>query len=284
MNYEKIYHNLCHRGKYRSKNNGLYLEKHHIIPVFFFRNNKRNLRYNDGIFEGDGEHPENITYLTAREHFVAHVLLCKIWSNTKWYHRCSSSLIMFFNKEESKHPRKKNFNPGQSKKYERYAILAKEAISAERKGKMPVKDVQTGEMIGSVSIKHPKVLSGEWVHHSKDKKLTDETICRMKAAMKGTGNSNSKYTDEELIESYLKCCRYFEQLVSKSLWVLYSERNDNPYLKFIKDFRFSNRGFQGLLEEAQERLGYSFPDVERPFYTKQYRKMYKEYKQRVNKN
>lgn len=282
MNYEKIYHNLCHRGKYRSKNKGVYLEKHHVIPVFFFKDNKRNLRHNDGIFEGDGEHPENITYLTAREHFIAHILLCKIWSNTKWYHRCSSSLIMFFNKEESEHPRKGNFNPGQSKKYERYAILAKESISAERKCKMPVKDASTGEMIGSVSTSHPKVLSGEWVHHSKGNRPSDRTILRLKKAMAGTGNSNSKYTDEELIESYLECCRYFGQLVSKSLWVLYSERNNNPHLKFIKDFRFNNRGFQGLLKEGQERLGYSLSITDYPFHSKQYRAMFKEYKQSVD--
>lgn len=147
---------------------------------------------------------------------------------------------------------------------------------------MPVKDASTGEMIGSVSTSHPKVLSGEWVHHSKGNKLSDRTILRLKKSMAGTGNSNSKYTDEELIESYLECCRYFGQLVSKSLWVLYSERNNNPHLKFIKDFRFNNRGFRGLLEEGQKRLGYSVPDADYPFHSKQYRTMFKEYKHSVD--
>lgn len=171
MNYEKIYNDLCNRGKQRSKNKDNYLERHHILPTFFFKDSKRKRRYSDGIFDGDGENPNNISFLTPREHFLAHILLCKIWSNTKWYHRCRASLGFFFNKkEDSKHIRKKHFHPGDSKKYEKYEIQYRKSISIERKGKMPVKDVNTQEMIGSVEVDHPKVLSGEWVHHSKGKR------------------------------------------------------------------------------------------------------------------
>ena len=34
---------------------------------------------------------------------------------------------------------------------------------------MPVKDSKSGIIIGSFNKNHPKILSGEWVHHSKGK-------------------------------------------------------------------------------------------------------------------
>ena len=44
-------------------------------------------------------------------------------------------------------------------------------ISNARKNTMAVVDSKTGVMIGSVSCDYPKVLSGEWGHHSKGKIL-----------------------------------------------------------------------------------------------------------------
>lgn len=42
-----------------------------------------------------------------------------------------------------------------------------ESISNARKGKMPAVDAITRQKVGSVPVDHPKVLSGEWIHHSK---------------------------------------------------------------------------------------------------------------------
>lgn len=61
MNYQKVYESLISRGKTRPKLIG-YVEKHHIIP--------RSL--------GGSDTEENIVELTAREHFIAHLLLSKI--------------------------------------------------------------------------------------------------------------------------------------------------------------------------------------------------------------
>ena len=283
MNYEKIYHDICKRGKFREKNQDVYLEKHHITPAFFFKDNTRSLRHNDGIFEGTGEHVENVTFLTPREHFLAHILLCKIWSNTKWYHRCRSSLILFFGKENSNHPRGKNFNPGDSVKYAKYAQLSRDSLSELRKGTMPVKDAKTWEMIGSVAIDHPKVLSGEWIHHSKGKKLTDENVRQnYRNAAVGLKNSNSKYTDEELIDSYLECCKYFNQIISGSLWALYAKDNNKPFIKTIKPFRFNGNGFKDLMSIAGERIGYKVPTEPYHFFSYEYRKLVRNYKNGAN--
>lgn len=272
MNYEKIYNNLCNRGKLRSKNFGSYLERHHIVPTFFFKESKRKHRYNDGIFEGDGNNISNITYLTPREHFIAHVLLTKIWSDTKWYHRCRSSLLLFFNDKSDGHNRSNYFNPSYSKKYNIYKQNAIDSISKLRKGSMSVKDNMTNEMIGSVPTDHPNVLNGQWVHHSKNVKLSDDRKARMSNISKGLNNSNSKYTDDELVDSYIKCCKDSNLLVGHSFWVKYSIANNLPYIKHFKIFRLSGNGFQDLIDIALLRTTLKLPSHEKnPFHSKEYK-------------
>lgn len=46
-----------------------YAEKHHIIPKS----------------EGGLDEPDNLVNLTAREHYVAHLLLAKIYKDVKMY-------------------------------------------------------------------------------------------------------------------------------------------------------------------------------------------------------
>lgn len=66
MNYKKIYDALVdkakHRGLDKSKHEG-YFEIHHIVP--------RSI--------GGGNEAENLVMFTAREHFIAHILLWKIY-------------------------------------------------------------------------------------------------------------------------------------------------------------------------------------------------------------
>jgi len=63
MNYQKIYDALIHRAQNRILNQETYCEIHHIIP--------RCLSGTD--------HAENLVRLTLREHFFAHLVLCKIY-------------------------------------------------------------------------------------------------------------------------------------------------------------------------------------------------------------
>jgi hypothetical protein len=69
MNYQKIYDQITERAKIRKLEG--YKEKHHIIPKCLGGSNEK----------------ENLVELTAREHFLCHKLLCKIYPNeTKlWY-------------------------------------------------------------------------------------------------------------------------------------------------------------------------------------------------------
>ena len=65
MDYEKCYNNLIESRKYRLLDKNGYYEKHHILP--------RSMR-------GTND-KENLVYLTAREHFISHWLLWRIYKN-----------------------------------------------------------------------------------------------------------------------------------------------------------------------------------------------------------
>ena len=73
MDYKKIYDDLISkaRSENRIKNVGTYYEAHHIIP---------KCMGGEGKVSQWRTHP-NIILLTAKEHFVAHKLLCEIYPN-----------------------------------------------------------------------------------------------------------------------------------------------------------------------------------------------------------
>jgi hypothetical protein len=77
MNYERIYNQLIEKRK--SSNLDGYVEKHHILP--------RSL--------GGSDSEDNLVKLTAREHFIAHLLLakfkpCKQTVYAVWMMQCKS--------------------------------------------------------------------------------------------------------------------------------------------------------------------------------------------------
>lgn len=243
--YSKWYTEICNRGRTRSLNSGDYLEKHHVIPTFLFKNNKRALRYSDGFLEGDPDSISNITLLTPREHFIAHILLHKMFYKTKWSYRMGSALILFYSsKDMPSHPRNKIFSPSDSKKYDWCKRIGRESISKARTGKMPVIDSITGEMIGSVEIDHPKVISGKWVHHSKGKhsyvnqetgekiftRIDDEILkdpIWKAVSVDNTGEKNPRYsgiTDSELEDFYYRVSKICKDEFGKKII---------PPLKFV---------------------------------------------------
>ena len=62
MNYQKLYLNIITRAKSRDNKIDEYFEKHHIIPRC----------------QGGQDTKDNLVFLTAREHFIAHLLLVKM--------------------------------------------------------------------------------------------------------------------------------------------------------------------------------------------------------------
>lgn len=67
MNYQQIYNNIINNAniKNRKKNKIFYYENHHIKP--------KSIGGDDSLI--------NMVLLTAKEHFIAHMLLCEIYPN-----------------------------------------------------------------------------------------------------------------------------------------------------------------------------------------------------------
>ena len=88
MNYLARYIKLIEKAKNRKIKNNEYYEKHHIIPKSLFNNQKANetLNYCDIKFRSG---KKNSIKLLAREHFIAHLLLLKIFKdvNTDAYEK-----------------------------------------------------------------------------------------------------------------------------------------------------------------------------------------------------
>ena len=109
MNYRKVYMNIINNAKKqkRSKKDGVYYEKHHILPK--------------SIYPLWAKRKSNLVLLTAREHFFCHQLLTKIYPNSKGMILC---LSFFCNNSRNREYKIS------SKEFERIKIL----ISKTRKG------------------------------------------------------------------------------------------------------------------------------------------------------
>lgn len=75
MNYQRIYDQIIDRAKKENREygKGTYYERHHIIP---------KCMGGEGHVRQWKTHP-NIVVLTAREHFICHWLLCRIYTDNK---------------------------------------------------------------------------------------------------------------------------------------------------------------------------------------------------------
>lgn len=113
MNYQKIYDNIVKKTQKeeRTKKNGIYYESHHILPKCL----------------GGSDTKDNKVFLTFREHFICHWLLCKIYKNDKEkYYKLSTAFRRMCSKNEFQ---ERNIN---SKHYEivkKYERDAKKGIA-----------------------------------------------------------------------------------------------------------------------------------------------------------
>lgn len=127
MNYQKIYNQLITRARHRKLDG--YIERHHIVPKCI----------------GGTDDSENLVDLTAREHFIAHKLLCELHPNND---KLLYAYWMMSNKTQSGN-QQRLYNIS-NREYERIKLLISEArksfthsdetkkkISQSGKGKIP---------------------------------------------------------------------------------------------------------------------------------------------------
>jgi hypothetical protein len=200
--YKELYKKIIDQAKAenRMKNQGVYYEQHHIVPDFLFKNRKRTGPR--GHLDGNPDSPENLVLLTFSEHLMAHYYLYEIYKETRYEYSAGSALQFFFVKATVNHERQRNLSEVDEKflkEMEHLRLIGNESISKARTGKMPVVDVVTRKKVGSVPTDHPKVLSGEWIHHSKGvpgKSARD---------MSGSKNTNFKELTQDRRERMWKC-------------------------------------------------------------------------------
>jgi len=153
MNYQKIYNQIIERAKSRQLDG--YKEKHHIIPKCM----------------GGLNDKENLVELTAREHFLCHMLLCEIYtSNEKLKY---ALYLMNIGKQKNKETNYKISNRTYERLKKEHSLLmktkkpnlgnkhsdeTKEKMSQSRKGKI-ISD-ETKEKMRISSSGHKK--NKEW--------------------------------------------------------------------------------------------------------------------------
>ncbi len=85
MDYKRIYNEIIDRAKDRMTNGTFYYEKHHIIPKCM----------------GGSDEIDNLVYLLPEEHYIAHMLLVKIYDNPKLIH--AANMMSLGSKNNKRH-------------------------------------------------------------------------------------------------------------------------------------------------------------------------------------
>jgi len=203
--YKDLYKSIIETAKKenRKKNVGIYYESHHIVPEFMFKNRKRTGPA--GHLDGNPEAADNKVLLTFQEHLLAHYYLYEMYKDTRYGYSAGSALQFFFVKATGNHKRQIELSEVDEKFLKEMAhirLLGIESIKKARSGKMPVVDATTKEKIGSVSVSHPKVLSGEWVHHTTGKKFFGKG-----RDQRGSNNLNFRPMSDEHKTRIYKCLK-----------------------------------------------------------------------------
>jgi hypothetical protein len=234
----------------------LYQEVHHIIP--------RSLGGNDSF--------NNLVEVLPEEHIFLHMLRYKIYRKREDIlavrfslngYNCDNVLKGEFSKTLNKKIRMgyawikaHAYNLRQTEGWQ--TKDGRHRISEARKGTIVVKDCITGEMIGSISNRHPNVLDGTWVHHTKGRKVSDTERIKRKILGRGINNNNhSGLTDQYLIDKGIETAREFDRILSWYEMIRLSEQRNFKWLKNIKS-RFDNQGRRGYYKEIEAKTGYKY--------------------------
>lgn len=165
MNYRTHYLRLIEKASTRHKPAG-YTERHHILPRC----------------EGGGDETENLVYLTAREHYAAHLLLAKWKGGVNW------KAVKFMGELTGRVT---------SRMYSEARQIVVEMRSGENSEWFGKGYLQTGElnhMFGKPTSEHQKQRARE----ANSKPKSEETKKKMSLAQ--TGKTASEETKKKMSE------------------------------------------------------------------------------------
>jgi hypothetical protein len=235
--------------------NEIYVEIHHIIP--------RSL--------GGVDDMANLIEVLPEEHIFFHMLRYKIYKK-----REDALAIRFMLNGYSAHSRRISVKKILTKKIRMgYCWIKTHAqdirknegwhtedgakrISEARKGKMYVKDAVSGERMGMVSLDHPKVVSKEWVHHTKGRKQSDKEVNNKRIVSIGFNNPNhSGLSDEYFREKGIEIYNEFGFIFSWKQMICLSNERGFKWIKTCKS-RFNGLGEKGYYAELEKQLGVKY--------------------------
>lgn len=201
MDYVKLYYKLCTYCKEtplnerilkrdsndeRLGNDYIYTEKHHIIPKH----------------SGGSDDLVNIVELLPEEHFMVHYIRYMAYNNKNDYISIRFMVNGYKNKKflineipkTKLNKMVKTFKQGINefrKKHNWHTDDGVKKISESKKGMIPV--LVDGKVM-SVSVLHPKVLNGEWTHHTTGKiSVFDEFGNKLRISTVEYQNNKDKY-------------------------------------------------------------------------------------------
>ena len=194
MNYEKIYKNLMTDRlnqkplRLKQKRSGFYFEGHHILP---------KCKGGTGTSTRAKNNP-NIVLLTAREHFLAHWLLWKIYGDRQMalaFHKMMSSTkntnrITSSRGYEEAREAFRTTNIGNT-----YGIGVKRIISDEQKRKQS--EAMTGLMVGDLNPSKRLDVRKKISEKLKGKTRSDETKEKIRILVKNRPKVKCPYCNKE---------------------------------------------------------------------------------------
>lgn len=131
MNYCRLYTQIVERAQaaQRSRDQGYY-ERHHITPRSF----------------GGSDKKQNLVLLTAREHFICHVLLVKMYKNDRSKYQKMLRALILMKGSNANQPRYINSKLYENlkKEYSRIRSEARKGKSLSAEHKKKISDSMTG--------------------------------------------------------------------------------------------------------------------------------------------
>ena len=241
MNYDKLYKDFINYCKnttpktrlsirddqdIRLRKDHLYVENHHIIP--------KSVGGSDDI--------DNMILLLPEEHLFAHKIRYKAYNLRQDMLAVRFILNGLANRGHIDKTTSLRLTQHIKKQYAWIRSSSAEfrlnhgwqtesgvkRISNARKNTMPVKDAITGEMIGSVDVNHPKVISREWVHHSTGRKISKEHRLKLKSQKANKNNNYKSFATCDFLLIFL---------------------HNHKSLVVDDSFYFSKKKFNGTLKE-----------------------------------
>jgi hypothetical protein len=169
--YTKWYYNIIAAAKSRMQVNDMYYEKHHIIPKSLGGDNKK----------------DNLVYLTAKEHYIVHLLLPSMIADKKqirkmWY------AVICMTQMKNLHTEQRYIRSGMSRFYEKSRLELSKNGRAEEHSRKISQSLTGRKCSEETKLKISKSLTGNI--------RSDET--RDKISKKSKGRKHSEETKKKL--------------------------------------------------------------------------------------